>query len=440
MSRALPTAPCVHAAAPFLLPLALLLAACQGGTGDFAPGGKAAELLQPVDRATAGAPRAEPETDDDDAPSLPPGHPKISGDGSSDDLLAQVESMKRELQGRAKPLEVLLALGDLYLEKQRYLDAIDWYRQAVTLAEPGFAKLDALPRPPSPGRVPEPVRTACRRGPSRGFDALSAEAEAQARRGAATAAAYCWRQALDPALLARARRGYAFLLAGNPGQAASDEEWVLRRAPDLGEALFFQGGALAELAGEDMSLLRRARDSWQRVLQVEPANPNAQSIQKGIAELETRIRAGGKSPARSPAPANADASARSAPDPGTLSAGATEAIAKLDVSDPEFWKAAEEQLSQGEALLAAGSYDQARENIKGILPVLMMKSNDSPLLPRVLSAMGVAYLQLGNRELGPRMLEMALERDPKNASARAALEAFKQGRPLPRFQPPAPPR
>jgi tetratricopeptide (TPR) repeat protein len=416
-----------------LLPLAVLLAACQGGTGDFAPGGKAAELLQPVDRPAAGARRAEAETGDapEDAPDLPPGHPKISGEGSSDDLLAQVETMKRELQGRTKPLEVLLALGDLYLEKQRYLDAIDWYRQAVTMAEPSFAKLEALSRPEAAAKVPEPVRTACRREGHQGFEALSSQAEVQARRGATSAAAYCWRQALDPALLARARRGYAFLLAGNPGQAVSDEEWVLRRAPDLGEALFFQGAALAELAGDDVAMLRRARDSWRRVLQVEPANSNAQSIRKGIAELESRIRAGGKSPAP------AAATARSAPDPGTLSAGATESIAKLDVSDPEFWKAAEAQLSQGEALLAAGSYDQARENIKGILPVLMMKATDSPLLPRVLSAMGVAYLQLGNRELGPRMLEMALERDPRNVPARAALDAFKQGRPLPTFQAPA---
>jgi tetratricopeptide (TPR) repeat protein len=422
-----------------LLPLVVLLAACQGGTGDFAPGGKASELLQPVDRAAraaASAPPAEAEAASDDAPDLPPGHPKISGEGSSDDLLAQVETMKRELQGRTKPLEVLLALGDLYLEKQRYLDAIDWYRQAVTMAEPSFAKLEALPRPPAAAKVPEPVRTACRREGHQGFESLSSQAEVQARKGALSAAAYCWRQALDPALLARARRGYAFLLAGNPSQAVSDEEWVLHRAPDLGEALFFQGAALVELAGDDVALLRRARDSWRRVLQVEPANSNAQSIRKGIAELESRIRTGGKSSTPAPAVANA----RSAPDPGTLSAGATESIAKLDVSDPEFWKTAEAQLSQGEALLAAGSYDQARENIKGILPVLMMKATDSPLLPRVLSAMGVAYLRLGNRELGPRMLEMALERDPKNVSARAALDAFKQDRPLPAFQAPAPAR
>lgn len=424
---------------PLLLVL-LLAAACQDGTGAFAPGGKAATLIKPVDRTPAGAAPQAGEDDDgaeEEAPALPPGHPKVGGAASSDDLLARVETMKAELQGRKKSLEVLVALGDLYFEKQRYLDAIDWYREAITVAEPALARFDALPRPARAARVPDAVKDGCRHDAQHGFEALSALAEGHARKGETAAADYCWGQALEPAFLARARRGYAFVLVGNPAQGLSDEEWVLRRKPDFAEALFYQGASLAELGGNDVAMLRRARDSWKRLLEVDPRGPNAEAIRAGIAQVEERIANGGK-PRAGPAMAAGAAPGKEVPDPGSINAGAEESIANLDVSDPEFWKAAEGQVAQGEAQLAAGEWTKARENIKGILPVLMMKASDSPLLPRVLTAMGIAYVQLGNKELGPRMLEMALQKDPKNAQARAALDAFQQGRPLPKFQPPPP--
>src|SRR5574341_900317 len=73
-------------------------------------------------------------------------HPGSPGRESSRALLAAVDAMKAELAGREKPLEILLALGNLYYDNGRYLDAIDEYRQALALAEPGLASLEALPR------------------------------------------------------------------------------------------------------------------------------------------------------------------------------------------------------------------------------------------------------------------------------------------------------
>src|SRR3989442_7687519 len=71
-----------------------------------------------------------------DLDKLDPGDPK--------QLLALVDKMGGQIQGRPKSFEVLAALGNLYYENGRYLDAVDSYRQALELADPLEARERAL--------------------------------------------------------------------------------------------------------------------------------------------------------------------------------------------------------------------------------------------------------------------------------------------------------
>src|SRR6185437_3747010 len=92
---------------------------------------------------------AAPLPADGDTAELPPNHPKL-GDGASTHeageippepadvshdeakaLLARVEAMKDQLKDKPKSIEVTVALGSLYYDNGKYLDAVDYYRQAI---------------------------------------------------------------------------------------------------------------------------------------------------------------------------------------------------------------------------------------------------------------------------------------------------------------------
>src|SRR2546422_5964216 len=66
--------------------------------------------------------------------------------GDSKALLAEVDRLKDQLKDKPKTFEVLSALGNLYYENGRYLEAIDSFRQALELATPFETEADALRR------------------------------------------------------------------------------------------------------------------------------------------------------------------------------------------------------------------------------------------------------------------------------------------------------
>src|SRR3954468_1487302 len=59
-------------------------------------------------------------------------------------LLAEVDRLKDQLKNKPKTFEVLSALGNLYYENGRYLEAVDTLREAEDLAQPALAQADAL--------------------------------------------------------------------------------------------------------------------------------------------------------------------------------------------------------------------------------------------------------------------------------------------------------
>jgi tetratricopeptide (TPR) repeat protein len=145
--------------------------------------------------------------------------------------------MKEEIARRDKTVEILLAFGNLYYQSQRYLDAIDWYRQAIEASEPGWRSWRALAASARAAGPSAAARARCARTGSRQYRELAREAAALERAGAAADAAWCWRAALGPALEARVRRAAAFLLAGNPDLARAELRSVLADEPRNPEAL-----------------------------------------------------------------------------------------------------------------------------------------------------------------------------------------------------------
>src|SRR5437762_8686695 len=59
-------------------------------------------------------------------------------------LLAEVDRLKDQLKDKPKTFEVLSALGNLYYDNGRYLEAVDALRQAEELSAPIEADADAL--------------------------------------------------------------------------------------------------------------------------------------------------------------------------------------------------------------------------------------------------------------------------------------------------------
>jgi tetratricopeptide (TPR) repeat protein len=165
------------------------------------------------------------------------------------ELLAQVEALRDQIATREKSVEIMVALGNLYLENRRPLEAIDWYRQAIEAGEAGGKQ-------------------------GKGHAALLGRA--------------------------RARRANAFLLAGNEGQAIASHEENLALDPRQADSLGSLAAILAS-EGADPGRLRRSADLWRRYLKAFPDGEQAPRARQSLAALEARLA----SSAPAPAPAKA---------------------------------------------------------------------------------------------------------------------------------------
>ncbi|HYQ80153.1 MAG TPA: hypothetical protein VEP68_01565 [Anaeromyxobacteraceae bacterium] len=234
------------------------------------------------------------------------GHPRVPGAPSSQELLAQVEAMKAELQRRPKTVEIELALGNLYLANGRVLDAIDWYRQVLEDAAPWRRRWEAIPAAARAARPPEAARRDCLRSSRVGSREMAGLGQARLAAGDQAGGAHCLREALGPALEALARRGNAWFLAGNPDQAVADHREVLRLDPSRSDSLYFIGAILSDGAVDDLESLRRAREAWLELRRRDPRSPRLAEVAQALPALEARIAAGGTPPARgTPAPPGA---------------------------------------------------------------------------------------------------------------------------------------
>src|SRR5437773_1908152 len=192
-------------------------------------------------------------------------------------LLAEVDRLKDQIKDKPKTFEVLSALGNLYYDNGRYLEAVDALRQAEELAAPVEAEADALRKQ---GVKPAPdMPSECRRS---GAEYGLAQIAGYAKTLDPPRHLRCLDGALQMANEARSRRGNSFYLIGNSDSALAEHRKVLERSPDFPESLFFVGAILLEQSQGDKKKLEEGKKYWARLLQVSPDSPRAPIVRETL--------------------------------------------------------------------------------------------------------------------------------------------------------------
>ena len=343
-------------------------------------------------------------------------------------LLAEVDRLQGELKDRPKSFEVLGALGNLYYENARYLDAVDTYRQALAFATPLEAEAKALQDKGIKPAAEVPVE--CRRsGPSYGL----AQIAETARKLDPQHDLACLDGALEMAVAVRARRGNALYLIGNPDGALLEHKRVLARTPDYPESLFFVGAILLEGSKGDKAKLEEGKTYWRRLLVVAPDHPRAALVKESLPKADelfapkpqqlpaSNPQAGGSElPAGHPSIGGNPSVGGNTPgsplqhsaDPGPSAEavrGVAEAVQGTERT-PELEKGLDELTAQAETFLDQGKYQEARDAIVRVMP---MRPSDA----RTAADMGASMRGLGRAEMAERVLGRALELDPKQPRA-----------------------
>ena len=345
-------------------------------------------------------------------------------------LLAAVDQLQGQLKDKPKTFEVLSALGNLYYENGRYLDAVDSLRQALAISAPFEARAQELRE-----RKVKPAKDlplSCRRsGQGYGLEQI---AEA-ARKLDPENERRCLDSALQMAVEARARRGDALYLVGNPDGALAEHRRVLAESPDYPESLFFMGAILLEQSRGDKAKLEEGKKYWRRLLAVAPDSPRAALVKDSLPRADEIFSPKAQAAAGALPPGHPDLSgqppaghppiAGSAPDAPMAHRGATpeerpdvspqelQAVAEAARNTertPELERGLDELTAQAEALLDQGKYQEARDAIVRVMP---MRPDDA----RTAAAMGGAMRGLGREQMAERVLSRALQLDPKQPRA-----------------------
>ena len=346
---------------------------------------------------------------------------------SSKALLDEVDRLKDQLRDRPKTFEVLGALGSLYYDNGRYLEAVDALRQAEELSAPVEAEAEALRKKGVKPAADLP--NLCRRS---GADYGLAQIAEAARKLDAPHQLRCLDAALQLALDVHARRGNSFYLIGNPQAALAQHRRVLERAPDYAESLFFVGAILLEQSQGDKAKLEEGKKYWARLLQVAPDSPRAPLVRDSLPKADEIFKPRPESalppghpdlaqqdqkqlPPGPPGPSGGQPGAPmnhsgAAPEPtADEMRNLQEAVANTERT-PELEKGLDDLLAEGEKALDEGTYQEARDAVVRVMP---MRPNDA----RTSAAMGGAMRGLGRTEMAQRTLGHALQIDPKQPRA-----------------------
>lgn len=344
--------------------------------------------------------------------------PELDGKDSKA-LLQAVEALKGRLEDRPRDFTIDLALGNLFYDNGRYVEALEYYRDAANLGAAAEKTLLALrDKPaarardlPAACRPDEPAAAPAHGPKSRPLEALAAAAAAQLPADGPLAVA-CWRQ-LVPALAGlHARAGNSWYLAGNPDKAGDEHQAALALDPDQPESLFFRGAHLLEGARGDPARLAGGRAEWEHLLRVAPDHPRAAIVRETLPRIDELFGAH-PPPADAPATAAGPSPARGAePEgPGPLPAGVEQAMQHVPMT-PESAAVLDQKLADGDVLLARGDWQAALDAFKAVMP----------LRPdgRVALGLGVALRELGKPTAERVLLQAA--RMPGGDPARARFE------------------
>ncbi|MFL5453301.1 MAG: tetratricopeptide repeat protein [Myxococcales bacterium] len=350
--------------------------------------------------------------------------PSADAKGDSKALLAQVDQLSEQFKDKPKTFEVLAALGNLYYENNRFLDAIDSYRQALELSAPAEAQAQDLRKAGTKPAKDLPLE--CRRsGPTYGLEQIVAAAKSLD----APRRLRCLDAALEVALAIRARRANALYLVGNPDGALAEHHKLLAQSPDYPESLFFVGAVTLEQSRGDKKKLEEGKKYWKRLLAVAPDHPRAELVRQSLpkadeifAKKATEVASAGALGQGRPVPPNHPPVAGNDPaapmahsgapsdrvDPAALAA--VEDAVKNTERTPELEKGLDDLTAQAEKLLDQDKYQEARDAIVRVMP---MRPGDA----RTAAVLGGAMRGLGRTEMAQRTLSVALQNDPKQPRA-----------------------
>jgi tetratricopeptide (TPR) repeat protein len=349
--------------------------------------------------------------------------PAASEPADSKALLAQVDQLSAQFKDKPKTFEVLAALGNLYYENNRFLDAIDSYRQALDLSAP--AEAQALDLRKAGTKPAKDLPLECRRSPpTYGL----AQIVAAAKSFDAPRRLRCLNAALEVALAIRARRANALYLVGNPDGALAEHHKILEESPDYPESLFFVGAVTLEQSRGDKKKLEEGKKYWKRLLVVAPDHPRAELVRQSLPKADemfskkAEVASAGGLPPGHPVPSDHPPIAGNDPaspmahsgapsdrvDPGTVAAVAD--AVKNTERTPELEKGLDDLTSKAETLLDQDKYQEARDAIVRVMP---MRPGDA----RTAAIMGGAMRGLGRTEMAQRVLSVALQNDPRQPRA-----------------------
>ncbi len=354
------------------------------------------ELYSTAPSRQAAAPSAAPAATPQDSLDLDPRDTK--------GLLQAVESMKASMKDRPRDFGVNVALGNLYFDNGRYSEALEFYRDAVGQSAAAEQRIRALAKVKPAAKVPvecraEPSPAEAARGEkNRTFETLAQVLEAQ-KPSDGSAAAACARVLAPMLANLHARRGNAWYLAGDADQAREAHEEALALDPAQPESLFFRGAHILENARGDATQLAQGRAVWEQLLKVAPNHPRAELVRQTLPKVAELF--GAKT-----APADNEPQG-----PGPLPPGLAAAMQRFGMG-PAQGAELDKTLDAAEALLAKGSFQEALDTFKTVMPV----RPDG----RVALGMGIALRELGKPTAERVLLEAT--RMPNGDAARAHYE------------------
>ncbi|MGE5048342.1 MAG: tetratricopeptide repeat protein [Deltaproteobacteria bacterium] len=320
-------------------------------------------------------------------------------------LMAEVDRLRDQLKDKPKTFEVLSALGTLYYQNARYLEAVDAFRQAEEIAAPAEAEADALRKKGVKPAAELPAE--CRRSPDHGLVQIAAAA----KKLDAPKQLRCLETALEMALADRARRGDSFYLIGNPDAALAEHRKVLQRSPDYPESLFFVGAILLEQSNGDKNMLAEGKKNWKRLLEVAPDSPRAPLVRETLPKADQLFKARPEvPPGQTPAAQQPGQRSGEPAEPTAEEMKNMEEAVEHTERTPELEKGLDQLLAEGERDLDEGKYQDARDAVVRVMP---MRPNDA----RTAAAMGGAMRGLGRMEMAQRTLAHALQLDPRQPRA-----------------------
>lgn len=304
----------------------------------------------------------------------------------SKSLLATVEAMKDQLKDRPRDFNVDAALGNLFYDNGKYIDAIEYYTSALARIAPKTSFEGVAGSLPAGCKLESSDKAADNKaandkpdgGPGphpRSAEEAAAFADSIASTNPAGATA-CLKQLVPALANAYSRRGNSWYLIGNVDKARVDHIAALKLDPNNPDALFFSGAVEMETARGDPAKLAAGKAFWERLLKVAPDHPRSELVRQTLPRANELFGA----PARGMPSGGGTASAPALP------AGLADSMQKVEHT-PEMEAQLDKTTAEAEAMLDKQQWQAALDTLKQVMP--LRPSGRTAL------GMGIALRELG---------------------------------------------